>query len=71
MTVRIENPFSAQFEIPDFGSNSRELRTEALQNYLLQSGMELGHAVEEFKVTRFSGDDNGEFWEVEVDTRNY
>lgn len=71
MTVRIENPFFAQFELPDFISNSRELRTDALQNYLRNSGMELGHAVEDFKVKSFSGDDNGELWQVEVDTREY
>lgn len=64
MTVRIEFPFFAQFEHPEFGSNSRELRTQALQTYLMNSGMELGGALEQFEVGNFRGDDNGEFWEV-------
>lgn len=68
MTVRIEFPFTAQFQLPDFGNNSRELRTQALQNYLLQSGMELGHDPESFEVVRFHGEDNGEFWTVECQT---
>jgi hypothetical protein len=64
VVVRIEFPFSAVFELPDVGTNSREVRTEILQNYLIKSGMELGSPVEEFQVTSFSGDDNGEFWQV-------
>jgi hypothetical protein len=66
MTIRIEFPFTAQFEAGDFISNSRELRTQFLQTYLLNSGMELGNAPENFEVTSFQGDDNGEFWTVEV-----
>ena len=68
MQVRIDFPFFAQFEIHEIGSNSRELRTQALQNYLLNSGMELGHPVEAFQVSRFQGDDNGEFWMIEIQT---
>lgn len=63
--IRIEFPFFAQFEMPEPGTNSREVRTDFLQNYLLGSGMELGSPVENFQVTRFSGDDDGEFWEVQ------
>ena len=66
ISIRIEFPFYATFESPEFESNSRELRTIALQNYLLNSGMELGGEVESFQVTQFSGDDNGEFWTVEA-----
>jgi len=65
MTVRIEFPFFATFEAADFISNSRELRTQYLQTYLINSGMELGNAPENFSVTSFQGDDNGEFWIVE------
>ena len=68
MNVRIENPFAAQFEMPELGSNSREVRTQILQTYLLNSGMELGHAVEDFQVVSFSGEDNGEFWQVKAGT---
>lgn len=65
MNIRIEFPFDAVFEMPDPGTNSREVRTEFLQNYLLNSGMELGNPVEYFQVTRFNGEDNGEFWDVQ------
>jgi hypothetical protein len=64
MQVRIDFPFTAMFEIRELGSNSRELRTQALQTYLLNSGMELGHPVEAFEVSKFNGDDNGEFWTI-------
>lgn len=64
MNVRIEFPFSAQFEQQEFGTNSREVRTQALQIYLLNCGMELGADIEQFEVSNFSGEDNGEFWEV-------
>jgi hypothetical protein len=64
LKVRIDFPFTAQFDVKDLGSNSRELRTHELQMYLLNSGMELGHAVDEFHVTSFNGDDEGEFWTV-------
>ena len=69
MIVRIEFPFSATFELPDVGTNSREVRSEILQNYLLNSGMELGSPVEEFQVSNVSGDDNGEFWDVKIGRR--
>ena len=69
MIVRIEFPFFAQFELPDVGTNSREVRSQILQNYLLNSGMELGSPVEEFQVFNFRGDDNGEFWEVRTGSR--
>lgn len=65
INIRIEFPFYASFQSPEFESNSRELRTIALQNYLYNSGMELGGAIDEFEVTQFTGDDNGEFWTVE------
>lgn len=68
MTVRIEFPFAAEFQVADIGHNSREVRTDLLQNYLLQSGMELGHDLESFQVTQFHGEDNGEFWTVECQT---
>lgn len=68
MQVRIDFPFFAQFEVNEFGSNSRELRTQALQVYLMNSGMELGHPVEDFQVTQFNGDDNGEFWTISIQT---
>lgn len=64
MIVRIEFPFFARFEMPDPGTNSREVRTDYLQSYLLNSGMELGSPVEHFQVLRVNGDDDGEFWEV-------
>jgi hypothetical protein len=66
MKVRIEFPFAAQFEIPDPGNNSREIRTQALQVYLLNSGMELGHPPDDFQVSSFNGEDNGEFWTIRV-----
>jgi hypothetical protein len=66
MTVRIEFPFDAQFEFQDPGNNSRELRTQFLHTYLLNSGMELGKDVEEFYVSQFNGSDNGEFWTVKA-----
>lgn len=66
MKVRIEFPFYAQFEVPDPGNNSRELRTRALQNYLRNSGMELGHPVEDFDVTAFNGESDGEFWTIKA-----
>ncbi len=64
MNIRIDFPFTAQFEMPDPGSNSRELRTDFLQTYLLNSGMDLGNDVSEFRVDSFHGEDNGEFWTV-------
>jgi hypothetical protein len=64
MTVRIEFPFSAVFEANEFISNSRELRTEFLQQYLHNSGMELGGSPEKFEVKSFHGEDTGEFWDV-------
>ena len=64
MNVRIEFPFAAQFELEEIGNNSRELRTQALQIYLMKSGMELGGPIEQFEVSNFNGEDNGEFWEV-------
>lgn len=67
MNVRIDFPFDANFEIPDFGTNSREVRTQALQTYLLNSGMELGADVEDFEVKSFNGEDNGEYWRVSLD----
>jgi hypothetical protein len=66
MNVRIEFPFYANFELPDLGNNSRELRTQHLQTYLRNSGMELGGEVERFVVTSFNGEDNGEFWRVSL-----
>jgi len=66
MTVTIEFPFSAQFEVSEFPSNSRELRTQCLQTYLYNSGMELGNSPDNFEVTNFRGDDNGEFWTIET-----
>ena len=66
LTIRIEFPFSATFQNPEFESNSRELRTYALHSYLLNSGMELGNDIEAFQVTAFNGEDNGEFWTVEA-----
>lgn len=64
LQIRIDFPFFAQFEVREFISNSRELRTQALQDYLRNSGMELGHPVESFQVSQFRGDDNGEFWTI-------
>ena len=66
LSIRIEFPFDARFETPEFESNSRELRTQVLQSYLLNSGMELGNEVEAFEVVSFNGEDNGEFWQVEA-----
>jgi hypothetical protein len=66
MNIRIDFPFDANFEMDDLGNNSRELRTQFLQTYLLNSGMELGGEVEKFNVTSFNGEDNGEFWRVEL-----
>ena len=66
MQVRIEFPFTATFEFPNPGNNSRELRTQALQDFLLNSGMELGNSVEEFNVVSFHGEDNGEFWTIKA-----
>ncbi len=66
MKVHIDFPFAARFEFADPGSNSRELRTQALQIYLRNSGMELGHPVEKFEVTGFRGNDEGEFWTVKA-----
>lgn len=66
MQVRIEFPFAAKFEFPDPGNNSRELRTQALQDFLLSSGMELGNSVEAFIVVSFHGEDNGEFWTIKT-----
>ncbi|MGE4130768.1 MAG: hypothetical protein AB7F86_03975 [Bdellovibrionales bacterium] len=66
MRVRIEYPFDATFEMSEVGSNSRELRTQFLQTYLMNSGMELGGEIESFEVTSFNGEDNGEFWRVEM-----
>lgn len=69
MTVRISFPFAATFEYPDPGSNSRELRSQFLQNYLRQSGMETGRPIEDFQVTQFNGEESGEFWTVSTGTR--
>ncbi len=66
MIIRIEFPFDASFEMPDPGTNSREVRTEILQTYLMNSGMELGSPIEDFQVIRFNGEDNGEFWEIQT-----
>jgi len=66
MRVRIDFPFDANFEMSDLGNNSRELRTQHLQTYLLNSGMELGGDIEKYAVTSFNGEDNGEFWRVEL-----
>jgi hypothetical protein len=67
MMIRIEFPFFAQFEFPDPGNLSRELRTIALQQYLYNSGMELGKPVEDFQVTQFNGEPDGEFWTVKAE----
>lgn len=66
MTVRIEFPFAARFEIQELGTNSREVRTDILQNYLLGCGIELGSPVENFQVAQFNGEDDGEFWEIKA-----
>ena len=68
MTIRIEYPFDARFEMADPGTNSREVRTQFLHTYLLNSGMELGRDVESFVVVSFNGEDHGEFWKVEAGT---
>ncbi len=65
LSIRIAFPFDAVFQTPEFESNSRELRSIVLQNYLMNSGMELGGEVEAFQVKQFNGEDNGEFWDVE------
>ena len=66
INIRIAFPFDAVFQVPEFESNSRELRSIALQNYLMNSGMDLQGDLESFQVTQFRGDDNGEFWEVDT-----
>lgn len=66
MNIRIDYPFDANFEMADPGSNSRELRSIALQNYLLNSGMDLAGDIELFQVVSFNGEDNGEFWQVKL-----
>lgn len=66
MTVRIDFPFTAQFDFREPGNNSRELRTQALREYLRNSGMELGNEVEAFEVASFRGADDGEFWQVKI-----
>ncbi len=67
MKIRIDFPFAAQFDFKDPGSNSRELRTLALQDYLRSSGMDIPGAIESYQVSSFSGEDNGEFWTVKQD----
>jgi hypothetical protein len=69
MTVRIDHPFDARWELPDPGTNSREVRTQLLHTYLLNSGMELGHDIGDFYVDNFSGEENGEFWQVRSSKR--
>ncbi len=64
MTVRIDYPFLAEFDFRDPGSNSRELRTRALQDYLMNCGMEISGDAEGYQVVSFRGDENGEFWQV-------
>jgi hypothetical protein len=64
MNIRIDFPFDIQFIFQDPGSNSRELRTIALQDYLLTSGMEIAGSIESYEVVSFHGEDNGEFWTV-------
>lgn len=64
MKVRIDFPFDMQFDFKDPGNNSRELRTQALQDYLLSSGMEISGMIESYQVISFCGEDNGEFWQV-------
>jgi len=64
MKVRIDFPFDIQFEFNDPGNNSRELRTRALQDYLLASGMDISGSIESYQVVSFHGEDNGEFWTV-------
>lgn len=66
MTVRIEFPFAAHFEFQDPGNNSREIRTQFLQTYLLNSGLQLDYDIEAFYVEQFNGGDNGEFWTVKA-----
>jgi len=67
MQIRIEFPFAATFEFPDPGNNSRELRTYALQAFLMSSGIEVGASVETFQVVSFHGEDNGEFWTIKAE----
>ncbi len=64
LKIRIDIPFSAQFDFHDPGNNSRELRTQALQTFLLTCGIELGHPIDDYQVSSFSGEDDGEFWLV-------
>ncbi len=66
MKVRIEFPFDSQFEFPDPGTSSRELRTIALQNHLAAMGLDLSNPIDDYHVVAFNGEDNGEFWRVEV-----
>lgn len=69
MKVRADFPFHIQFEFEDPGSNSRELRTLALQRYLLESGMEISGSIDSYVVVSFQGEDNGEFWVVKQEDR--
>ena len=64
--MRIDFPFSAQFEFRDPGNNSREIRTQALYLYLLNCGVDVKDDIETYQVTSFRGEDNGEFWIVKV-----
>ncbi len=67
MTIRIEFPFAAQFDFRDPGNNSRELRTQALQTYLLTCGMDLDSPIENYQVISFHGEPDGEFWKVKIE----
>jgi hypothetical protein len=64
MKIRIDIPFMAHFDFRDPGSNSRELRTRALQDYLRRCGMEINGPIETYQVVSFRGEDGGEFWQV-------
>jgi hypothetical protein len=64
MKIRVDFPFEIQFDFENPGNNSREIRTRALQNYLLSSGMDISGTIESYQVVSFHGDDNGEFWTV-------
>jgi hypothetical protein len=64
MKVRIDFPFDIQLEFKDPGNNSRELRTQALQQYLYNSGVDIPGPIESYQVVSFQGDDNGEIWHV-------
>lgn len=66
MRVRIEFPFDSQFDFQDPGNNSRELRTIALQDHLLSTGLDLSNPIEDYEVVSFNGEDDGEFWRVEA-----